>query len=46
MPEEDTQLTPATRLLAKRREMAEVEAELVNSKEVRTPSTSSTTHHV
>ena len=35
MPEEDTQLTPATRLLAKRREMAEVEGELINSKEVR-----------
>lgn len=33
MPEEDTQLTPATRLLAKRREMAEVEGELINSKE-------------
>lgn len=33
VPQEDTKLTPATRLLAKKREMADVEVELVDAKE-------------
>ena len=38
MPEkEDAHLTPATRLLEKRREMAEVENSLTAEKEVRFP---------
>jgi predicted glycoside hydrolase/deacetylase ChbG (UPF0249 family) len=33
MPEDEDLLTPATRLLEKRREMTEVEAELISQKE-------------